>query len=348
MNLSFIIPAYNAEKTILRCLSSILKIDREDYEIIVVDDGSTDKTHEILSSIQDKRVSVISQKNQGVSSARNLGITQSCGKYIAFVDADDEIIYEEYKNIFSEFINEIDVIYFGFERVGFQQTSKVVPCLKPGNYLDKNYFYIIAKNMFDFPFAKRQKSKYISGYVFQFILNRDFVIENKLIFPLGIHLAEDMFFCQMFLTKCKSLLVKEYIMYKYITTIGSAIQRFRRDYWREVKNLHHQLTMLPNIDMVNVNKFYVAQAICSINYYSKNFPFFEIDKLLCQLRNILDDADFRKTFKDLEFKNWTLIENVRNYCIQKKLYIFLLILQKLNISWTRLKRFLKLKRGGLV
>lgn len=90
---SIIIPAYNSSKTIERCIRSIFKQDFQDYEIIVVNDGSKDNTGEILDQLaqQDNRLKVIHKKNGGVSSARNTAFEHISGEYVQFMDADDLI-----------------------------------------------------------------------------------------------------------------------------------------------------------------------------------------------------------------------------------------------------------------
>lgn len=88
--ISIVIPLYNKEKTIVRTLRSILAQNVDDYEIIIVDDGSTDNSLAQVNTIKDDRIKVISQKNSGVSAARNRGIREAKGEYIGFIDADDE------------------------------------------------------------------------------------------------------------------------------------------------------------------------------------------------------------------------------------------------------------------
>ena len=89
--ISFIIPAYNAEKTIEKCIDSILHIQNYEIEVIIINDGSTDDTLNKCLKIDDERVLVITQKNKGVSAARNRGILEARGDYVVFVDSDDEI-----------------------------------------------------------------------------------------------------------------------------------------------------------------------------------------------------------------------------------------------------------------
>ena len=86
---SIIITAYNAERYIKRAILSVLNQTRKDIEVVVIDDGSTDHTAEIVKSFRDSRIRYIYQKNQNVGAARNHGIRESRGKYLTFLDPDD-------------------------------------------------------------------------------------------------------------------------------------------------------------------------------------------------------------------------------------------------------------------
>ena len=87
--LSVVIPAYNAECTILETIASIQKQTFSDFEIILINDGSTDRTLEILQTVRDERLKIFSYENGGLPVARNRGISHSTGEFIAFIDADD-------------------------------------------------------------------------------------------------------------------------------------------------------------------------------------------------------------------------------------------------------------------
>ena len=87
---SILIPAYNAEKTIESCLDSIIVQESNNYEIVVIDDGSSDNTYSRLLKYKDKsQVTIIRQENKGVSLTRQALIENACGKYVLFCDADD-------------------------------------------------------------------------------------------------------------------------------------------------------------------------------------------------------------------------------------------------------------------
>ncbi len=98
---SIIIPAYNSEKTMGKCLDSLLKLDYPDYEIIIIDDGSTDSTPEILK--QYPKVKTITTQNSGPSKARNTGIWEARGDFIAFTDADCIVDHNWIKELFKGF-----------------------------------------------------------------------------------------------------------------------------------------------------------------------------------------------------------------------------------------------------
>jgi glycosyltransferase involved in cell wall biosynthesis len=87
--ISVIIPTYNAERTVLKTVESVQKQTFSDIEIIIINDGSTDRTLELVQSIKDQRLKIFSYENGGLPVARNRGISQATGEFISFVDADD-------------------------------------------------------------------------------------------------------------------------------------------------------------------------------------------------------------------------------------------------------------------
>lgn len=112
IKLSVIIPVYNRENTIKRCIQSIINQTKKVWEIIVVDDGSIDNTISILQSIECQYLKIIKQNHRGPQAARNLGILNSTGDYIAFLDSDDEWLPDFTDIVDSEIeINNSCVIY---------------------------------------------------------------------------------------------------------------------------------------------------------------------------------------------------------------------------------------------
>ena len=146
--LSIIIPVYNGQDYILNCISSILgQKGAEKYEIIIVDDGSRDKTPKILKALakDNKNIRVITQKNAGVSVARNTGIEASNGKYITFVDCDDMVGLR--KEAFDKYFNPI----IAYKHTGCLSTTKTYRLpfeLKP-EYFTDDYFTNLLSAAFD-------------------------------------------------------------------------------------------------------------------------------------------------------------------------------------------------------
>ena len=119
--ISIIIPVYNAEKYLGKCLDSILNQTYSDFEIIIVNDGSSDSSDSICKKymLDEPRIQYIIQKNQGVSAARNTGIKRAKGEYLLFVDADDTIDSLMLKKMLESIEDKkSDMVYVGFEVLG--------------------------------------------------------------------------------------------------------------------------------------------------------------------------------------------------------------------------------------
>ena len=121
MKLSIIVPMYNVEKYIQRCLSSIInnKGFLENCELIVVNDGTKDNSESIARKIIEglPNTQIIVQENQGLSAARNIGLSRAIGEYVWFIDSDDWIEPDAIKSLMNEIDKEYDVIQFGYNNV---------------------------------------------------------------------------------------------------------------------------------------------------------------------------------------------------------------------------------------
>lgn len=129
--LSLIMPAYNAEKTCIRAIESVVNNDF-DLELIIVDDGSTDKTYDKCKAIQenDGRVKVYRKSNGGVSTARNFGLNIASGEYIGFIDSDDLLAANYMETLFPIMKKQPDFILFGYSNL-FKGSR--VSALNPAN-----------------------------------------------------------------------------------------------------------------------------------------------------------------------------------------------------------------------
>ncbi|WP_407218335.1 glycosyltransferase family 2 protein [Enterobacter hormaechei] len=146
MNIKFsiVIPLYNKENNIRETISSILKQDFKDYEIVVIDDGSTDNSFDIVTSLAhiSGRIKLYSYANAGVSVARNRGIEKSTGSFIIFLDADD-VLFDGYLLDANE---TVDKINGDFALLGYNYLINNKPCVPldyPDGYI--NYFELYLK-----------------------------------------------------------------------------------------------------------------------------------------------------------------------------------------------------------
>ena len=138
MRFSIIVPVYNVEKYLSICLESILGQDYTDYEIIAVNDGSTDGSLEILNKYKQKtkRLVVLSQRNRGLGGARNTGIRNAQGEYLIFLDSDDYIdksMLKETERVLSQY--NLDILAFDGYRVTEQ--GEVIDKMTVDSYNDE-------------------------------------------------------------------------------------------------------------------------------------------------------------------------------------------------------------------
>lgn len=178
MKISVIIPVYNVEKYINDCLQSVMEQTYNDFEVIVIDDGSYDNTRNIISSFKDSRISYFFQNNKGLSAARNQGIKFSKGDILFFMDSDDVIksdLFEKCINFFKK--KKCDVVFFGFQYFKEQRGEK-----KLGTYIypEKKNSTMQSKEALERLFKGQ-----LLHYSWMNMAVRDVYIENDLYFPDG-------------------------------------------------------------------------------------------------------------------------------------------------------------------
>jgi len=151
---SVVIPAYNAERTILETIASVQNQTFSDFEIIIINDGSKDRTLEIIQSVSDEKIKIISCENSGVCEARNRGISHACGEFVSFIDADDLWTPEKLEDQLNALRNKTDAdvayswTYFFYEQTGDKKPGE--PTFYEGNilpFLLKNNFIASGSNI---------------------------------------------------------------------------------------------------------------------------------------------------------------------------------------------------------
>lgn len=147
--ISVIIPLYNKEQIIEKCIQSVLSQDYKDFEVVIVNDGSTDRSAEIVKGIEDSRIRLIEQKNGGPSKARNTGVKNAKGEWVVFLDADDEFLPGALKKFSSLIQTHPNIGMFGCANIRTDGKNIVKSCkVKDGYY--KNCYKVYALGMYNY------------------------------------------------------------------------------------------------------------------------------------------------------------------------------------------------------
>ena len=209
MKTSIIIPVYNVEKYLENCIKSVLPLKSE-LEILLIDDGSTDQSGKICDSLAEKddRIRVIHKENGGLSDARNVGIENSTGDYLMFLDSDDFLDTKETERLLSKITDNTDAaigLYREFyEGENLYRDESCVSFLQNTSVMIANDFLKIV--------PKDGKSCYLTAW--RFIVKREVILKNNLYFFKGIY-HEDEEWAPRLLFACDKINVTDCFFYCY-------------------------------------------------------------------------------------------------------------------------------------
>ncbi len=235
--ISFIIPVYNAELYLNKCIDSILNSNSNEIEVILVDDGSIDRSSKICDEYTQKNkiIKTIHQKNSGVASARNIGIKESSGEYLFFVDNDDWIDGKELNNVIQILKDKkVDIIINRYIIIDGEKES-LGNCFISKKNIDKktteevlNYF---------------RKNRINIMAPWEYIIKKEIITENNLSFKQDQSGADDSYFSPVLFCNCTSFYLNENIIYFW---------RFRQDSQGKTQNSHsYTIKMLSTINSLN-------------------------------------------------------------------------------------------------
>lgn len=220
---SIIIPAYNAEKTIKSCVDSVLAQDYDSYEIIIVDDGSKDATARILREEygDNKKITILSQENKGVSAARNRALKVANGEWIIFLDSDDSIAPTALHSLFSiSSDDKCDLIITRLIVDGAQN-----PDIE-GISFDNDKSEIIDRLIFEE--GKTRGNKVLNSFHFRCpggkIIRKSLIDHSRIHFLEGIVNFEDGLFFLTCLMCSRRVLCSNYSFYNYTMPMGHALR----------------------------------------------------------------------------------------------------------------------------
>ncbi|MEN2436115.1 glycosyltransferase family 2 protein [Weeksellaceae bacterium A-14] len=214
--ISIIIPVYNSEKYLRECLDSVLAQTYSDFEVLLIDDGSTDASGKICEeyAFKDARFKVFHKRNGGVSAARNLGLDYAKGEWIAFVDSDDKVLENYLVDLVKYIDEETDLIIQGFQKIK-KNTIKYDIGINNITVVDFHKLFEEIKIIdFGYPFSKFYRRSIIKSY--------------NITFPTQTSQAEDLLFLLSFLPYSRTVKAIPIHNYLYIANENSLVHTFQK------------------------------------------------------------------------------------------------------------------------
>lgn len=327
LKVSVIVPIYNVQLYLPQCLDSLLNQTLEDIEIICVNDGSTDQSLEILEEYGAKsdKIKIISQKNQGLSAARNKGLEIAIGTYIAFVDSDDFIDYSMLEDMYGVAIKQkSDLVICDYER--FVDSCKYRYNSKD---LDFHDIKILDNAVEDFYCGK------IEGYAWNKLYSRK-LFDSKLVrYPVGLY-YEDMAVTLKCLLRANKVTMINCKYYKYRERENSISKNVKdkhiKDFYNQVEyciKLTDCYTILNAKNAFKINNYI---AIYTLSMYRNNF-------------NLKEIGEFKEHYFDKLIDHIDVFSVFKNHNISiKNKFIYLLIKIKLYPIIYRIKKIRRVRR----
>lgn len=235
---SVIVPVYNVENYLEKCVNSILKQTYQTLDVILVDDGSTDGSAELCDQLEaaDERVRVVHKKNGGVVSARREGLEHAKGKYAILIDSDDWIEKEMIADLYKVAIeNKADMVTSGYYREQDTVCGIETDEIKEGiycNVCDKRYLF---KNLI---YCGNFERTGISAFLWCKLIKKDLLKDVHEDINEKITYAEDAAIIYSCCVRAKTIVVTHKVYYHYVMRVGSAVYGKNEYYYRNINELY--------------------------------------------------------------------------------------------------------------
>lgn len=289
VKISVIVPIYNVEKQLSRCLESILKQEENDLEIILVNDGSPDNSGEIAKEYATRypdKILYFEKENGGLSDARNFGIKHSSGKYLAFVDSDDYITENLFKDLAPYMEADYDMVKF-----------KISVINEDGSVINKNYSPIFENKSGEEAFDILYKSDVMTEVAWGYIYKREFFVNNNFEFAKGLY-HEDFGLIPLVLIKASKVASTDVFGYNYVQTKTSITRGNEELRYRRAEDLlKHYDYMIEKIKKYNVSKI-----------TKQNIKIYYTNCIILELNN-LNDEEQRRYIKQIRKRK--MVNNIK-------------------------------------
>lgn len=320
--ISYIIPAYNCEETLERAVNSIINNSKVSYEILIIENGSTDKTNLVINQLAKNNPHIkLFCSNKGVSNARNKGIQEARGEWIIFVDSDDYLISSVDMN---KRLSTFDLIVWNFK--SGKKTKYLTK--ETHNYISKKDCQSLICTMLNDP----TKFMTVWGKAFR----TSIIQENSIWFNPNMEVTEDSYFLLNYLLVCQKIQLNSKIVYQYSVDVTSTTRSHN-------ENLIYKYSQALGITYKNKNKFPVNISSSLNNYIALNFTVAVVRGIyskknvnnLKKLKLYVQTYPFKQVLKNLSIRQCSNIKLLPVIFIKYHLSFFAHILFKLRAYQNR-------------
>lgn len=338
--LSIIVPIYNVDKYLNKSLECLVNQTLKDIEIILINDGSTDKSLEICQKYasRDPRIRIIDKENEGVSIARNIGIVESKSEFITFMDPDDEIKVDMYEQMLKNIINfDTDISMCNYIKKSEDKEILINLPFVGGKYKREQILYLI-KNMI---YGNDLNQTPIMGSVWRSIFRKSIIEENNISFPVDIRPMQDLLFIISYLLKCNTIYINENAFYIYDIHQNSAVTGYKENVWYNHKKVCLLLedilkeNALLNDNEKNIHNRWIHSILGCISNEAHLNNKKRLREKLKNINIILNDECLEKQISMIDTQVLNIRKKIIFFCIEKKLvlpiYLYYRILRRFKL-----------------
>lgn len=324
--ISIIVPVYNAEKYVSACIESVLNQVYQNWELILVDDESSDGSVNICSQYSnDQRIILAPKRHAGVAEARNYGLKMASGSYIMFLDSDDELEKHACETLINS-IGDTDLCVSGYKRLYPNGKEELMySSYYQGRMEDMNEYFndFMSKTLFQAPWCKLYKKRIID--------------ENGLCFPPELCYGEDASFVYDYLSKSNTLTVTQAITYDYYVRGNSLSHGLKNNQYSINLFLNKKVMELRKKWGMEYEKNYRADvrnsfsALINDTAYSNDYSYVNTT-----IKSALENIETRNAYQ--ENVNLSYKQKALRQCVIRKSILLCKVLARFNKVILKLKR----------
>lgn len=321
--ISIVMPMYGVERYIEKAIQSVLNQDFQDWELLIVNDGSKDKSREIAYRVAygDNRIKILDKENGGLSDARNYGLDRATGEFVHFYDSDDWIEPDFYSKLFNE-IEDFDLVVCGYKVDNEKTVTERIGYVGELSHVVDSSLENLVGNYLNFAWNK--------------LFKRSFLVENALYYEKGLYRIEDSEFMMRFLSFSPKVKMIKYSGYHYMVRNSATLSKFFDE------NIFNHLSrcisirahiykhLCDNVEIVNreLGGASLSQVKSAIILIADNVPFYNIIRGKMLINRILWNVDICKYINyssPTRFRDKLIVS-----AIQNKRWWFLLLVGQLK------------------